>query len=125
VTSRRCRGARRCSVAAEQRTLRDELGFEPGTELDIEAVDGRLEVSVPSRVRIVQGPPGPYLTADDPDAKLSDEDVRSVLEGVRVLPSHALLESYSTLTRLPLGLALAAETPPHCLISGFPGSRLF
>ena len=30
--------------------LRDQLGFAPGTELELEAVDGRLEVTVASRV---------------------------------------------------------------------------
>jgi AbrB family looped-hinge helix DNA binding protein len=30
--------------------LRDELGFAPGTELELVAVDGRLEVTVASRV---------------------------------------------------------------------------
>ena len=38
--------------------LRDELGFAPGTELDLHAVDGRLEVTVPSRVRMDDGPHG-------------------------------------------------------------------
>ena len=32
-------------------TLREQLGFAPGTELEVEAVDGHLEVVVPSRVR--------------------------------------------------------------------------
>jgi AbrB family looped-hinge helix DNA binding protein len=29
------------------KALRDQLGFAPGTELELAAVDGRLEVAVP------------------------------------------------------------------------------
>jgi AbrB family looped-hinge helix DNA binding protein len=59
--------------------LRDELGFAPGLELELTAVDGRLEVAVPSRVRIEQGPHGVRLTADDAEP-LSAEQVRQLVE---------------------------------------------
>jgi AbrB family looped-hinge helix DNA binding protein len=38
------------------KALRDELGFSPGAELELRALDGHLEVSVPSRVHIERGP---------------------------------------------------------------------
>ena len=38
------------------KALRDELGFAAGTELELAAVNGALEVRVPSRVRIEDGP---------------------------------------------------------------------
>jgi AbrB family looped-hinge helix DNA binding protein len=59
--------------------LRDELGFSPGTELELEAVDGRLEVAVPSRVRVEQGPHGVRFAADGAGV-LTAGEVRSVLE---------------------------------------------
>ena len=59
--------------------LRDELGFTPGTELELEAVDGRLEVGVPSRVRIEQGPHGVRFAADT-DERLDAAAVREIME---------------------------------------------
>jgi AbrB family looped-hinge helix DNA binding protein len=59
--------------------LRDQLGFDPGTELDLDAVDGRLEITVPSRVRIEEGPHGLRLTADG-EARLTAEQVRDLTE---------------------------------------------
>lgn len=59
--------------------LRDQLGFGPGTELELEAVDDRLEVAVPSRVRIEQGPHGIRFAADT-DQKLTAEQVRELME---------------------------------------------
>jgi AbrB family looped-hinge helix DNA binding protein len=35
--------------------LRDELGFTPGTELELTAIDGRLEVAVPTHARVEEG----------------------------------------------------------------------
>jgi AbrB family looped-hinge helix DNA binding protein len=62
--------------------LRDELGFRPGSELELAAVDGRLEVSVPSRVRIEDGPHGPRLVADDAEP-LTAADVRALIDRSR------------------------------------------
>jgi AbrB family looped-hinge helix DNA binding protein len=59
--------------------LRDQLGFSPGTELEISAVDGRLEVSVPSRVRLEDGPHGLRFVADDA-APLTAAQVRELME---------------------------------------------
>jgi AbrB family looped-hinge helix DNA binding protein len=59
--------------------LREQLGFAPGTELEAEAVDGRLEVVVPSRVRVEEGPRGLRFAADT-DEKLSAVHVRELME---------------------------------------------
>lgn len=59
--------------------LREELGFAPGMELEMDAVDGRLEVVVPSRVRVEQGPHGARFVADGDDA-LTAEQVRAMME---------------------------------------------
>ena len=61
------------------KTLREELGFSPGVELDVTAVDGHLEVVVPSRVRIDEGPHGVRFAADTPE-RLSAEQVRQLME---------------------------------------------
>jgi hypothetical protein len=45
------------------KALREELGFAPGTELELAAVDGRLEVVVPSKVAVEDGPHGLRFTA--------------------------------------------------------------
>jgi AbrB family looped-hinge helix DNA binding protein len=59
--------------------LRDALGFAPGTELEVDAVDGRLEVAVPTRVRVEQGPHGVRLAADQDD-RLTADQVRELME---------------------------------------------
>jgi AbrB family looped-hinge helix DNA binding protein len=61
------------------KALRDELGFAAGTELELAAVNGALEVRVPSRVRIEEGPHGLHFVADDA-AELTDEQVRELIE---------------------------------------------
>jgi len=45
------------------KALREQLGFAAGTELELAAVDGRLEVAVPSRVVVEQGPHGVRFAA--------------------------------------------------------------
>jgi AbrB family looped-hinge helix DNA binding protein len=65
------------------KALRDELGFTAGTELDVEAVDGRLEVRVPSRVRIEDGPYGPRLVAEGDEPRLTVEQVRGLVDRAR------------------------------------------
>lgn len=59
--------------------LRDELGFTAGTELELEAIDGRLEIAVPSRVVVEDGPHGVRFTADEA-APLTAADVREFVE---------------------------------------------
>ena len=61
------------------KAIRDELGFSPGTELELDAVDGRLEVAVPGRVRIEEGPRGLRLVTDA-DERLTAEQVRDLVE---------------------------------------------
>jgi AbrB family looped-hinge helix DNA binding protein len=61
------------------KALRDQLGFTPGTELDVQAVDGRLEIAIPSRVRVEDGPRGVRFTADT-DETLAAERVRELME---------------------------------------------
>jgi AbrB family looped-hinge helix DNA binding protein len=61
------------------KALRDELGFAPGTELELAAVNGALEVRAPSRVRIEDGPHGLHFVADDADP-LTTELVRELIE---------------------------------------------
>jgi|tagenome__1003787_1003787.scaffolds.fasta_scaffold20473294_3 AbrB family looped-hinge helix DNA binding protein len=64
------------------KALRDELGFAAGTELELAAVNGALEVRVPSRVRVEDGPHGLHFVADDAD-QLTDEQVRELIEKSR------------------------------------------
>jgi len=59
--------------------LRDELGFAAGTELELEAVDGRLQIAVPSRVRLEDGPHGVRFAADAADS-LDADRVRELIE---------------------------------------------
>lgn len=59
--------------------LRDQLGFVPGMDLELEAVDGRLEVAVPSRVRIERGPHGVRFAAGEHD-RLTGEQVRELID---------------------------------------------
>jgi AbrB family looped-hinge helix DNA binding protein len=59
--------------------LREQLGFSPGTELELDAVDGRLEVTAPSRVRVEEGPRGPRLATDASD-RLTTRQVRELME---------------------------------------------
>jgi AbrB family looped-hinge helix DNA binding protein len=62
--------------------LREQLGFSPGTELEIDAVDGRLEVVVPSRVRVENGPQGARFVADAAEP-LTAAQVRELMEQSR------------------------------------------
>ena len=59
--------------------LREQLGLTAGTELEVEAVDGRLEVTVPSRVREEEGAHGVRFVAPT-DARLTAGQVRELME---------------------------------------------
>lgn len=59
--------------------LREELGFAAGTELDVRAVDGRLEVAVPSQVRVDEGPHGIRFVAES-EQRLDADQVRELME---------------------------------------------
>lgn len=65
------------------KALRDELGLAPGAELELEAIDGRLEVSLPSRVRVERTSAGPRFVADGAPAALGADGVRAVLDRTR------------------------------------------
>jgi AbrB family looped-hinge helix DNA binding protein len=59
--------------------LREELGFAPGAELELTAIDGRLEVAIPSRVRVDEGPHGVRFAAETSE-RLSAAQVRGLME---------------------------------------------
>lgn len=61
------------------KTLREELGFAAGVELEVEAVDGHLEIAVPRRVRVEDGPHGVRFAADAADTVSADE-IRELIE---------------------------------------------
>jgi AbrB family looped-hinge helix DNA binding protein len=58
--------------------LREELGFAPGTDLEVTAVDGHLEVVIPSRVRLDEGPHGVRFAAETSE-RLTAEQVRGLM----------------------------------------------
>jgi AbrB family looped-hinge helix DNA binding protein len=62
--------------------LRDELGFSPDTPLEIDVVNGHLELSAPHEpAKLITGPHGPSIAATG--TPITDEDVRRTLEAVR------------------------------------------
>lgn len=62
--------------------IRDELGFSPEIPLEIDVVDGHLEIYAHhAPTKLVTGPHGPSIAATG--TPLTDEDVRSTLEAVR------------------------------------------
>jgi AbrB family looped-hinge helix DNA binding protein len=62
--------------------LREQLGFAPGVELELSAVDGRLEVVVPSRVRVEEGAHGVRFVAEGA-LPLTAAQVRELMEQAR------------------------------------------
>ncbi len=64
--------------------LRDELGLEAGTELELEARNGALEVSVPPVPMRLERREGRLVAvADRAMPKLTSDEVRATLERVR------------------------------------------
>jgi len=61
------------------KSLREALGLSAGTELDIVAVDGHLEVAIPSRVSVDEGPHGVRFVAQTSE-RLTAQDVRELME---------------------------------------------
>jgi AbrB family looped-hinge helix DNA binding protein len=62
--------------------LRQELGLSQGTILEIELVDGQLELSTTHEPAVVaEGPNGPVVARTG--TPVSDADVRRVLEATR------------------------------------------
>jgi AbrB family looped-hinge helix DNA binding protein len=62
--------------------MRDALGLSPGTPLEVEVVDGHLEIS-PSHPpnEVVSGPHGSSIAPTG--TPITDEDVRRALEAAR------------------------------------------
>ena len=61
--------------------LRERLGLRRSTELDV--VDDRLEISVPSRVHVEEGPHGLRIVAVRTGEHLTSATVRDLTEGIR------------------------------------------
>jgi AbrB family looped-hinge helix DNA binding protein len=61
------------------KVLREQLGLAAGMELELQAVDGALEVTIPSRVRLEQGAHGVRFAADAADLLTADQ-VRDLME---------------------------------------------
>ena len=66
------------------KALRDELGLEGGTELEIRVREGRLELEpTATPMRLVRRGKGLVATTDEPLPRLGAEDVRAVVEALR------------------------------------------
>jgi AbrB family looped-hinge helix DNA binding protein len=66
------------------KALRDALGLESGTPLEINARDGRLEIEpVPTAMRLERRGRGLVAVTDEPLPALDADDVRAVLEAMR------------------------------------------
>jgi AbrB family looped-hinge helix DNA binding protein len=64
------------------KSLRDQLGISPETPLEVDVVDGHLELSVPNEPpAVVEGPHGPCFAPTG--TPITDADIRGVLEAVR------------------------------------------
>lgn len=64
--------------------LREDLGFTAGQELELEAVDGRLEVSAPAAETSIEYVDGrPEIAYAEEPPPLGVEQIREVLEAVR------------------------------------------
>lgn len=66
--------------------LRDELGFGPGQELELVAVEGRLEVTAPPTPMRLEERDGVLVAVPEgasPLPSLTDELVRETIERVR------------------------------------------
>lgn len=64
--------------------LRDELGFKPGQELELNAVDGRLEIEHPTTPIRLEERDGQLVAVTDREMPtLTAEMVRNTLEQIR------------------------------------------
>ena len=64
------------------KALRDQLGLSPDTQLEIDVVDGHLELApLDAPASVVDGPNGPVVAATG--TAISDTDVRRALEATR------------------------------------------
>jgi AbrB family looped-hinge helix DNA binding protein len=62
------------------KAMREELGFGPGAQLDVQAIDGRLEIRRPSVVRLERGPHGLRAQAPSGTPPLTADDVRELID---------------------------------------------
>ena len=66
------------------KTIRDQVGLAPGTEIDIELRDGRIEIEpAPVPMRIAYRGGRPVIETDVSMPPLTAEDVRETLERTR------------------------------------------
>ncbi len=64
--------------------LRDQLGLEPGTELDVAVRDGRLEIDVPPvEMRLERRGKGLVAVTETPVPALTADEVRRALDRTR------------------------------------------
>lgn len=64
--------------------LRDALGLESGTTLDIRVSDGRLEIeALPTEMHLVKRGRSLVATTDEALPPLTSDDVRAVLDATR------------------------------------------
>lgn len=66
------------------KALRDELGLEGGTTLEIRVRAGRLELEpVPTPMRLVRRGEGLVATTEEPLPPIDADDVRAITESLR------------------------------------------
>lgn len=66
------------------KALRDQLGLESGTPLDVRARDGRLEIEpLPTAMRLERRGEGLVAVIDDTVPTLDADQVRAVVEAMR------------------------------------------
>ncbi len=66
------------------KALRDQLGLEPGTELDVAVRDGRLEIDVPPvEMRLERRGKGLVAVTETPVPALTADEVRRALDRTR------------------------------------------
>lgn len=66
------------------KALRDELGLEGGTTLEIRVRAGRLELEpVPTPMRLVRRGEGVVATTEEPLPPIDADDVRAITESLR------------------------------------------
>jgi len=66
------------------KSLRDELGLQPGQVLDLEVTDGRLQVEIaPIDIRLERRRHGPVAVAQENVPTLTADLVRQTLERTR------------------------------------------
>jgi AbrB family looped-hinge helix DNA binding protein len=66
------------------KALREELGLKAGTQVEIRARDGKLEIEpAATPMRLVQRGKGLVATTDEPLPRIDADDVRAVIESLR------------------------------------------